>query len=386
VWLGKSKINFKLFMLLSRSIFLQLIFPFILASGILTFILSMETVYRLIYLIVERGVSVFSVGLLLLYRLPQFLSVTLPLAIVIACVVLMVRLSTDNEIYAMNAIGISYWQIGRPFFLFGIVTTLLALSITLWLQPAGYAAFEEEKLKVMKTQTTKTIQPLVLNYDFPGKVLHVQGKSKNEDLSGVFITDRELTSDSMVTLADRGRINVREGKRDLVLALEDGLIHLQGSAEHYRTIAFEKFHYIFRPAQIVTEKEDGHIWGVPTSSLWGNASQSSQMELFLRLTTPWACVAFAVAMVPLGLVNPRRGRSGAFLRGLIMVVFYYILWMGAKELTQNLNYQPHVLWLPPLLIWFFGIYSLYKSNLNRNNIFDLLNSFAKTTPNAKRQL
>ena len=103
-------------MLLSRSIFLQLIFPFILASGILTFILSMETVYRLIYLIVERGVSVFSVGLLLLYRLPQFLSVTLPLAIVIASVVLMVRLSTDNEIYAMNAIGISYWQIGRPFF------------------------------------------------------------------------------------------------------------------------------------------------------------------------------------------------------------------------------------------------------------------------------
>jgi len=373
-------------MLLSRSIFLQLIFPFVLASGILTFILSMETVYRLIYLIVERGVSVFSVGLLLLYRLPQFLSVTLPLAIVIASVVLMVRLSTDNEIYAMNAIGISYWQIGRPFFLFGIVTTVLALSITLWLQPAGYAAFEEEKLRVLKTQTTKTIQPLVLNYDFPGKVLHVQDKAENEDLSGVFITDRELTTDSMVTLADRGRINVREGERDLVLALENGLIHLQGSAENYRTIAFEKFHYIFRPPQIVPEKKDGHIWGVPTSALWGNSSQSSQMELFLRLTTPWACVAFAVAMVPLGLVNPRRGRSGAFLRGLILVVFYYILWMGAKEMTQNLNYQPHVLWLPPLLIWFFGLYSLYKNNLNRSNIFDLLSSAAKTKPSAKQQL
>ena len=373
-------------MLLSRSIFLQLIFPFILASGILTFILSMETVYRLIYLIVERGVSVFSVGLLLLYRLPQFLSVTLPLAIVIASVVLMVRLSTDNEIYAMNAIGISYWQIGRPFFLFGIVTTLLALSITLWLQPAGYAAFEEEKMRVLKTQTTKTIQPLVLNYDFPDKVLHVQDKGENEDLSGVFITDRELTADSMVTLADRGRINIREGERDLVLSLEDGRIHLPGSAENYRTIAFEKFHYIFRPLQIVPEKKDGHIWGVSTSALWRNSSQSSQIELFLRLTTPWACVAFAVAMVPLGLVNPRRGRSGAFLRGLILVVFYYLLWMGAKEMTQNLNYQPHVLWLPPLLIWFFGLYSLYKNNLNRSNIIDLLNSAAKIKPRTKQQV
>ena len=373
-------------MLLSRSIFLQLIFPFILASGILTFILSMETVYRLIYLIVERGVSVFSVGLLLLYRLPQFLSVTLPLAIVIASVVLMVRLSTDNEIYAMNAIGISYWQIGRPFFLFGIVTTILALSITLWLQPAGYAAFEEEKIRVLKIQTTKTIQPLVLNYDFPDKVLHVQDKGENEDLSGVFITDRELTADSMVTLADRGRINVREGERDLVLSLEDGRIHLQGSAKNYRTIAFEKFHYIFRPLQIVPEKKDGHIWGVSTSALWRNSSQSSQIELFLRLTTPWACVAFAVAMVPLGLVNPRRGRSGAFLRGLILVVFYYLLWMGAKEMTQNLNYQPHVLWLPPLLIWFFGLYSIYKNNLNRSNIIDLLNSSAKIKPRTKQQV
>jgi len=124
---------------------------------------------------------------MLLYRLPQFLSVTLPLSIVISCVVLMVRLSTDNEITAMNSMGISYWQIGRPFFLFGIVATGITLIITLWLQPAGYAAFEQVKLKVLKTQTAKTIQPLVLNYDFPGKVLYVQDKDKNEDLSGVLL-------------------------------------------------------------------------------------------------------------------------------------------------------------------------------------------------------
>jgi len=370
-------------MLLFRSIFIQLIVPFLLALGILTFILSMETVYRLINLIVERGVSVFSVGLMLLYRLPQFLSVTLPLSIVISCVVLMVRLSTDNEISAMNSMGISYWQIGRPFFLFGIVATGITLIITLWLQPAGYAAFEQEKLKVLKTQTAKTVQPLVLNYDFPGKVLYVQDKDKNEDLSGVFITDLKLTQDSMVTLADRGRIEIREGERDLLLNLEDGLIHLQGPADNYRTIAFEQFHYIFRPPQIVPSTKGGHIWGVPTKALLQNSSRSSKMELFLRLTTPWACVAFAVAMVPLGLINIRQGRSGAYLRGLILVVSYYILWMGAKEMTMNMNYQPYVLWMPPLLIWLFGLYGLNKSNLNLQNIFDILSSFGKTGSSVK---
>ena len=120
--------------------------------------------------------------------------------------------------------------------MFGIVATGITLIITLWLQPAGYAAFEQEKLRVLKTQTAKTIQPLVLNYDFPGKILYVQAKDKNEDLSGVFITDLKLTQDSMVTLADRGRIEIREGERDLLLNLEDGLIHLQGPADNYLSL------------------------------------------------------------------------------------------------------------------------------------------------------
>jgi len=264
-------------MILSRSIFLQLIIPFLLSLGILTFILSMETVYRLIYLIVDRGVSVFSVCLMLIYRLPQFISVTIPLAIVITCVIIMVRLSAENEIIAMNALGIDLWKICLPFVSFGMLATALALSFTLWLQPSGYAAFEEEKLKVLKSQTAKTIVPLVLNYDFPGKVLHVQGKNKDEDLSGVFITDRDLSEDSMVTIADRGRIKVREGERDLVLYLENGLIHLQSSFENYRTISFKKFNYIFRPPQIVPEKKGGHIWGESTSSLLRKSNSSTKI-------------------------------------------------------------------------------------------------------------
>ena len=193
---------------------------------------------------------------------------------------------------------------------------------------------------ILKTQTAKTIQPLVLNFDFPGKVLHVQEKDENEELGGVFITDKDLRSDSMVTLADRGRIKVRSGERDLILHLEDGLIHSQGSKDNYRTIAFQQFHYIFRPPQIVTSNEGGHIWGVSTNSLLQNPSQSSQMEFFLRLTTPLACLAFSVATIPLGLINPRRGRSGAYLRGLILVVLYYILWLGAKEMTCLLYTSP----------------------------------------------
>ena len=59
----------------------------------------------------------------------------------------------------------------------------------------------------------------------------------------------------MVTIADHGRFKIREGERDLVLYLEDGLIHLQSSTKNYRTISFEKFYNVFRPPQMVPEKK-----------------------------------------------------------------------------------------------------------------------------------
>ena len=124
--------------MLARSLFLQLIPPFLLATFILTFILSMDTVYKLINLIVSRGVPVGSVLLMLLYRLPQFLSVTLPIAVVITVVVVLVRLSNDLELTAMGASGLSPWQLSVPVATFGLLATILDLGITLWMQPAGY--------------------------------------------------------------------------------------------------------------------------------------------------------------------------------------------------------------------------------------------------------
>ncbi len=362
-------------MLLFRSLFLQLLPAFLLSTGVLTFILSIDTVYRLINLIVERGVGVGSVVLMLLYRLPQFLSVTLPLAIVVSVSLLIVRLSADLELTALKASGYSLWRIGQPIFAFGLLTTSIALVITLWLQPAGYAAFEAEKLRILKSQTARTIQPKILSYDFPGKVLYVQERTEDDQLAGVFIADRDLTAESMVTVAETGRVEIDEKEQGLSLNLAQGTIHLEGAAGAYRMIDFETFRYSFRPPQIDAAEQNGHIWGVPTAQLLQQSNASSQMELLLRLTTPWACFAFALAMVPLGVSNPRHGRTGAYLRALILVLGHYILWLGSKELVSGMRQTPHTLWLPPIAISLFGLYQLMKIDQNSRSFLETVRDF-----------
>ena len=354
--------------MLARSLFLQLIAPFLLATFILTFILSMDTVYKLINLIVSRGVPVGSVLLMLLYRLPQFLSVTLPIAVVITVVVVLVRLSNDLELTAMWASGLSPWQLSVPVATFGLLATILDLGITLWMQPAGYAAYEEETLRLLRSQTAKTIRPGVLNYDFPGKVLYVESKSPNEELEGIFISDTELRPSSMVSLSSKGQLLIREKEQDILLKLKQGTMHFGNAEGGYRTVDFEEFQYQFRPPQL-----DGStirkIWGVPSLDLLEPHSyfmdQTRLREFHLRLTTPMACLAFALAALNIGMVDPRRGRSNAYLQALALIVIHYILWSFSKELTIGKEpMKAVVLWIPPILIGLWGVYQIQVNHQN----------------------
>ena len=354
--------------MLARSLFLQLIPPFLFATFILTFILSMDTVYKLINLIVSRGGPVGSVLLMLLYRLPQFLSVTLPIAVVITVVVGLVRLSNDLELTAMGASGLSPWQLTVPVATFGLVTTILDLGITLWMQPAGYAAYEEETLRLLRSQTAKTIRPGVLNYDFPGKVLYVESKSPNEELEGIFISDTELRPSSMVSLSSKGQLLIREKEQDILLQLKQGTMHFGNAEGGYRTMDFEEFQYQFRPPQL-DGSPNRKVWGVSTTDLIQAdeyfGEQTRQRELQLRLTTPMACLAFALAALKIGMVAPRRGRSNAYLPALALIVIHYILWSFSKELTIGKEpMKAVVLWIPPILI---GLWGVYQIQLNHQN-------------------
>ncbi len=354
--------------MLARSLFFQLIPPFLLATFILTFILSMDTVYKLINLIVSRGVPVGSVLLMLLYRLPQFLSVTLPIAVVITVVVVLVRLSNDLELTAMGASGLSPWQLSVPVATFGLVTTILDLGITLWMQPAGYAAYEEETLRLLRSQTAKTIRPGVLNYDFPGKVLYVESKSPNEELEGIFISDTELRPSSMVSLSSKGQLLIREKEQDILLQLKQGTMHFGNAEGGYRTMDFEEFQYQFRPPQL-DGSPNRKVWGVSTMDLIQAdeyfGEQTRQRELQLRLTTPMACLAFALAALNIGMVGSRRGRSNAYLQALALIVIHYILWSFSKELTIGKEpMKAVVLWIPPILIGLWGVYQIQLSHQN----------------------
>jgi len=350
-------------MILFRSLSVQLLVPFALALSVLLFIISINTINQLIVLIVDRGVSVGSVSLMLLYRLPQFVTATLPYATVLTATLLMVRLSRDSELLALQSAGMGFWRIGKAIFVFSLLVSCLSLLITTVIQPYAYGKYEAEKLKLLKKFTVKTIQPGTLYYDIPGKVMYVD-RIEDEVQKGVFIADREFRSDMTVAFADQGIFEFGGNQQEPALRLTDGVLHQTSEPSEYRTIQFGSLRYVLNLSRDLTEADVCHggclrpIWQTPTLELIRSGSRRATIELMERFALPFGNFALAIAMIALGAHHPRKGSVQVYLRMLCLVMAYYIIWLTSAENAMYGEWPPAGVWAAPVLVTLYAILSL----------------------------
>src|SRR5512137_382039 len=98
----------------------ELFGPFCLGLLIFTFVLFMKEVLDLIELVINKGVSLKVVLEMVVYIMPSFLVLTIPMAVLVAALTAFGRLSTDSEITAMKASGISLYTLFVPVCLFAV--------------------------------------------------------------------------------------------------------------------------------------------------------------------------------------------------------------------------------------------------------------------------
>ena len=81
----------------------------------------------------------------------------------------------------------------------------------------------------------------------------------------------------------------------------------------------------------------------------------SRTEINKRFSFPFACVAFAIMGVPLGVTAHRRETSIGFAMGLIVAFTYFLFVIIADTLRGNPKVHPEVLiWLPNILFIILG--------------------------------
>jgi len=117
---------------------------YLLGVAALCLLLSIDLLSVMARFLVEHDADALTIARLLAFKLPWFLHLTLPLAVVFSILVASGRLAKDAELKAAYAGGVPPVRLLTPLIAVGAVVTVLALGINGWLEPWGEAAYQRE--------------------------------------------------------------------------------------------------------------------------------------------------------------------------------------------------------------------------------------------------
>src|SRR5262247_3910734 len=133
--------------ILDRYVWKELGPPFGIGVGVFTFFLFIDRIYQLTNLVITKNVPFVLVLSLLGFMLPAFLTLTLPMALLVAVLLVCGRLAGDLEITALKASGVSPLRLFRPFVVAALVVTAVIAWLTLFVNPWSIAAFQRQLFK-----------------------------------------------------------------------------------------------------------------------------------------------------------------------------------------------------------------------------------------------
>lgn len=154
--------------------------------------------------------------------IPMLVLVIAPIALMIAIMHSIGRLSNDSELIVMNAAGMSPWALFRPFLMLALFVSALMTLIGVWLGPLGLQTLHNWANEVRADLVTNVVQPGRFNGFERGLVFHIRERQANGVLLGVFVDDRRNPKERATFLAEQGTI-VRD-ERGTFLVLETGSV------------------------------------------------------------------------------------------------------------------------------------------------------------------
>ena len=310
---------------------------FVISVAVFTFFLVIDRVYQLTDLVIGKQVPARLVLALLLYLLPPLLSLSMPIAVLMAVLIAGGRLSADLEVAALKASGVSPARLLRPFLAVGIIASVFIGWLTLAVNPWASAAFQRQLFRIAETQATAGIQERAFVSTFGRIVLYVEEVSPSQfALKGLLASDERDPALSRIIVAREGRVLSDSERRRLTLRFIDGTINESDVADprrfRFTTFTLYDLNLPLSNPTATAEQQAKPEKEMPLGALTAAAEGKDRgkaapflVELHKRFALPVAAVVFVLVGFPLGIRSHRGGRAVAITSSFAIVICYYIL-------------------------------------------------------------
>ena len=404
--------------ILTRYVLKEITGPTVLGFVFYTSIIVMRLLFDLAGDIIRRSLSGGAIGSLLLFSLPNIIVLTLPMALLFGILIAVGRLSADSEVVAMRALGISLRTVYRPVFVFSLLMFLLNLYLINYVMPRGNQRFAALRAELTAASAERVVKPRVFYDQYENLMIYVNDVDPvTGRWKGVFVADNrgDATDEESLTpaemadklakaqnddddeavtgltqqgngqrtiIANRGNITLQRPQNDLWMNLEGAETHIwdPGKPDRYdRTESATQrillptrgttdgitntYARSFREMELRELLDQERTLSRSRSDSDRLTRNIALVEIHKKFAIPFACIAFGVLGLPLGITNRRGGKSSGFSLSIAIIVFYYIMINNGEQLAGSGKVPPWLgMWGANIILLAIGIYLLIRAN------------------------
>lgn len=327
--------------------------------------------FRIISLIVNKGVEVSTVLGMVLDLSFSFFPLAAPLAVFFATIYTLNKLSEDSEVIAMRSFGISKFKIYTPFLLVSLIIGAMIFSLNSVFIPRANADFKNTILKLTSTGMLTSIKSGQFFTDIPNATLFAEDVSESGDnFEDVFLHLKDKSNvEQRIIFARKGSLIKLYADNDqppsLRLHLNDGnIIKINSEGNQVEKVLFSQYDFPIFSADIVTggldkdsmktnrelvktidnrERDYQYMTREPAKNpeeerVRKEAKKSltkSKIEYYGRFVTLPQIILFVLLGFSLGIKKGRGGGGGNTVRAILILLGYYGIYFFLLSLAQR---------------------------------------------------
>jgi len=347
--------------------------PLLATLAIAASLLLLEKMLNLFDFVAAEGGPVSVVWRMLANLMPEYLSLGIPIGLLLGILLAFRRLATSSELDIFRAVGMSYFRLLRVPFLLALALAAVNFIIVGFLQPSSRYLYEELRFELRSGAFGAKVR--VGEFNNVGKTLTVridESRDNGNALSGMVVYARGNKGQSIAVTAEKGQFLRTDDPDTILLRLEKGtMVHDAPNYKTPRVLSFTSHDVPIPLPQIENFRTRGgkdreylitelvHIGNdadkpaLERNRAWANF-HFRLVEVAMMLLLPFLALALAVP--------PKRSTSalGVFL-SIVMVVTYHKINEYAESVGGMGVVDPFIaLWAPfllfaALIMWMYHV-------------------------------
>jgi lipopolysaccharide export system permease protein len=294
-------------------------------------------------------ITIWEMTKLYIFILPQILFYTLPITFFVAATLSLFKLSNDNEVIVLFALGIKPFFIVRTFFWPAVLLSFVLFFNFLVIDPHT-TVLSKNFISYKKSEAKFNLSASEFGNSFGDWLLYLGKKNKDGTFEKVFLFNKKQKEEILIAAKKAEVIN------------DAGILRLKLTDGQGYSYSTEKFSQIDFKTMLIndTMKTDLMNYKKPLEYWLSKEGYGRKKHLFIRNTLMSLFpIVTLFLVITFGIVQVRHQKSKIYLFLFLTILFYYA---GLLAVEKHLGFYT----IPAVAItWIIGSYLLYRRTIVR---------------------